>query len=44
MVEHISGRAGSWNKLDIIEEHLHSKTYIYPPKTDTITLTTSNTT
>jgi len=30
MAEHIAGRANSWDKLDVLDEHFHSLSQVYP--------------
>jgi hypothetical protein len=39
MAEHISGRANNYDKLDVIEEHLHGTGRVYPNLAGTVTLT-----
>lgn len=39
MAEHISGRANTFDKVEIIEEHLHSKGFVYPELANTVQLT-----
>ena len=39
MVEHIAGRAGIWDKVEMLEEHLHGTAKVYPTLADGVTLT-----
>lgn len=39
MSEQIAGRARSWDKLDVIEKHIHGSAMVYPQLAAPITLT-----
>lgn len=39
MVQHIAGRATTWDKVEILEEHAHSESKVYPTLANGVTVT-----